>query len=199
LIAIGSAGVAIPTAPNAADFKYAAHLAGDNGSMSRAVILTGAPGAGKSSVLEKLSTLLELDRVEFAAIESEELARGWPWLSHDQVMEQLAAVVALQKKAGRERFLVVATIENQHELEAVQCAVAADRVFVVCLSAPPELVAQRVANREPDTWPGKKALIEHARLLAEQIPQIAGIDLSVSTVGRSPDDVALELRPIARG
>jgi chloramphenicol 3-O-phosphotransferase len=164
--------------------------------MSRAIILTGAPGAGKSSVLGKLSTLLEIDRVGFAAIESEEFGRGWPWLPQDQVMQQLAAVIALQRDAGRETFVVVATTETERELEAVQRAVAADEVFVVCLSAPPEIVAQRVANREPDAWPGKEPLIEHARQLAEQIPQIAGIDLSLSTVDRGPNEVAVELRDV---
>ena len=40
-----------------------------------AVVLTGPPGAGKSSVLEKLVTLLEIERIEFGALESEQL--GW--------------------------------------------------------------------------------------------------------------------------
>lgn len=50
-----------------------------NCSMSGAIILTGAPGSGKSSVLAALSTLLEIEGVAFGAIESEQLARGWPW------------------------------------------------------------------------------------------------------------------------
>jgi hypothetical protein len=40
-----------------------------------AMLLTGAPGAGKTSVLEKLATLLEIEGVEFGALESEQL--GW--------------------------------------------------------------------------------------------------------------------------
>jgi adenylate kinase len=43
-----------------------------------AVVLTGAPGAGKSSVLDRLATLLEIEGVEFGALESEQLGWGSP-------------------------------------------------------------------------------------------------------------------------
>jgi hypothetical protein len=43
--------------------------------------LIGAPGAGKTSVLEFPMTLMEIEGVEYGAIESEQLASGWPLLS----------------------------------------------------------------------------------------------------------------------
>ena len=49
--------------------------------MSGAMILTGAPGSGKTSVLDALCTRLEIDGVRFGAFETEQLARGWPWLN----------------------------------------------------------------------------------------------------------------------
>jgi predicted ATPase len=98
--------------------------------MSAALILTGSPGSGKSSVLDALRTLLEIDATVFAAIESEQLARGWPWLALSDALPQLAAVTALQRAAGRELFLVVATTETPLELQGVIDALAADRVSV---------------------------------------------------------------------
>lgn len=162
--------------------------------MSGALILTGAPGSGKSSVLDALSTLLEVDRVRFGAMESEQLSRGFPWLTPAEWMPQLAAVVDLQKKAGRETFLVVATTEDEDQLRAVVTAVGVERVLVVCLVVPPALAARRVSVREPDAWPGKAALVDHARVLAEQIPALDGVDLAISTVDRAPEDVAAEIR-----
>lgn len=169
--------------------------------MSGALILTGAPGSGKSTVLEKLCSQLETADIAFGAIEAEWFTIGWPWLETDEAIEQLAAIVALQRKAGRDTFLVVATTETQQELQQVIDAVGADRTAVVCLTAPAELVAERVAAREPDDWPGKTQLVEHSRQLADQIPPIPGIDALISTVGRDPRELATEIRELlsARG
>lgn len=162
--------------------------------MSGALILTGAPGSGKSSVLDALTTLLEIERVHFGAVESEQLARGYPWLLASEWVPQLAAVVALQKVVGRDTFLVVATTEDRDQLLAVVNAVDAQPVLVVCLAASPDIAAERVAAREPDSWPGKAALVDHARTLAQQIPAIPGLDLVISTVDRAAADVAAEIR-----
>ena len=77
--------------------------------MTVALILTGSPGAGKSSVLEALTTQLEIDGVEYSALESEQLAWGSPWLSAEQWLPLLAAVTALQRDVGRRLFLIAAT------------------------------------------------------------------------------------------
>jgi thymidylate kinase len=162
--------------------------------VSGALILTGGPGAGKSSVLDALSTLLEIEEVPFGAVESEQLARGHPWLAAAEWIPQLAAVVAMQRRAGRDTFLVVATTEDEDQLRAVIEAVDTRPVLVVCLSAPPELAAERVAAREPDVWLGKGPLVDHARILASEIPTIRGIDVVISTVDRAEADVAAEIR-----
>jgi chloramphenicol 3-O-phosphotransferase len=166
--------------------------------MSAALILTGAPGSGKSSVLDALSTLLEIDETAFGAIESEQLARGWPWLAASDWLPQLAAVIDLQRAAGRDLFLVTATTETQLELRGVIDALAIDHVIVICLQAPAEVVAGRIADREPDAWPGKDPLIAHARQLARSMPAIAGVDVVLDTDGRSPVQVAAQVRELPR-
>lgn len=166
--------------------------------MTAALLLTGAPGVGKSSVLQALSTLLEIDGLAYGAIESEQLAWGSPWLRADDWIPQLASVLSLQRQAGRRLFLLAATTETGDELRGVVEAVAADRVIVVCLSAPPDTVAARIARREPDSWPGKAALIAHARQLARSIPAIEGLELVIDTEGRDAAAVAGEVRDALR-
>ena len=159
-----------------------------------AVVLTGPPGAGKSSVLEALTTLLEIEGVEFGALEAEQLGWGSPWLYGAPWLAQLRAVLELQRAAGRRRFLVAATTETTEQLTALTDAIAVDRVVAVLLSAAPDVVAARIEQREPDTWPGKPRLIEHAHHLAGSMHGLAGIDIRTDTDARTPMDVAVELR-----
>jgi hypothetical protein len=157
------------------------------------VLLTGAPGSGKSSVLETLATLLEVDGLPFGALESEQLAWGSPWLHGEPWLRQLRAVLELQRGAGRRMFLIAATTETSGDLAAVVDALRVDRVATVLLSAAPEVVAARIEAREPDSWPGKAGLVEHAQSLAASMLELDGIDFRVSTERRSADDVAVEL------
>jgi broad-specificity NMP kinase len=162
--------------------------------LTASLVLTGAPGAGKTSVLEALTTLLEIEGTPYGAIECEQLAWGSPWLAPEHWIAQLAGVLALQRDAGRERFLVAATTETEAELRGVVAAIAAPRTLAICLRAAPATVAARIAEREPDAWPGKAALIAHAAELAGSIPRLGGIDMVIDTDGRDRLDVAREVR-----
>lgn len=161
--------------------------------MIAALVLVGAPGSGKTSALEALMTSLEIEGVEYGAIESEQLSLGSPLLSAEEWTQQLDAVLSLQRDAGRSRFLVTATVETADELHRVVRATRAERRLVACLSASPETVAARIADREPDRWPGKPGLTAHARQLAGLVPRLDGIDLVIETDDRAEDEVAAEL------
>lgn len=166
--------------------------------VTAALLLTGAPGSGKSSVLEALGTLLEREGIEHGAIESEELTRGFPPLAGELLVAQLVPLLALQREAGRELFLVAFTAESAEQLRAVRAATGAARTLVVCLRAPASVLAARLDRREPDRWPGKQGLIAHARRLALTAPLLAGIDLTIETDGRDAQDVACEARAAMR-
>ena len=90
-------------------------------------------------------------------------------------------------------FVVVATTETERELEGLVAAIGAPRTFVACLSAPGDVCAARVLAREPERWAGREALAAHARWLASAIPALPGVDLVLSTDGRSAEAVADEL------
>jgi chloramphenicol 3-O-phosphotransferase len=161
--------------------------------MVTALVLIGAPGAGKSSVLEALATLHDIEDIQHGAIEAGQLSLGRPLLPASSWVPQLAAVLSLQRDAGRRRFLISATVETAHDLAAVTHATAAQQLLVVCLSASPTTVATRIDAREPDHWPGKAPLIARARQLATTTPRLPGIDLVIDTEQRHAEDVAAEI------
>jgi chloramphenicol 3-O-phosphotransferase len=144
-------------------------------------------------VLDALATRLEIDGVAHGAIESEQLARGFPLLAGEDWIAQLAAVLEVQRRAGRSLFLIAATSETGEELSGVVAAARADRSLVVCLTAPADVLATRLERREPDRWPGKRGLIEHARTLAATMPRLVGIDLTIDTSARDAEHSAREV------
>lgn len=78
-------------------------------------------------------------------------------------------------------------------------AVDAQPTLVLCLAAPPELAAERVAAREPDDWPGKPGLVAHARELAVSLPRLARIDSIIDTSDApTREDLAIRLRSLMR-
>ena len=161
--------------------------------MTAAIVITGAPGAGKTSVAEAFTTLLDNAGIAHGAIESEQLAWGTPWLEESQMCEQLAAVMALQRGYGRRLFVVVATTETQSDLEALVAAIGAARTLVVALCAPGAVCGARVLEREPEAWAARESLAEHARELSGVIPALPGVEAVLSTDGRSAEAVAAEL------
>ena len=158
--------------------------------MTAALVLIGAPGSGKSTVLDALATELEREGVAHGAIETEELTRGFPLLGNAVLAEQLGGALSAQRRAGRRLFLIAFTAESSAELRAVLDAAQAEPALVVCLRAPADVLAARVGAREPERWPGKPGLVAHARALAETVPAIAGVDLVLDTDGRDAEDVA---------
>ena len=148
-------------------------------------------------MLEALGTALERRGEAYGSIESEQLSMGWPLLEAPVWTASLADVLARQRAAGRERFVLAATTEDAAQLDAVVAAAAAERVLVVALAAPPDVVAARIDAREPDDWPGKARLIAHARELAETIPRLPGVDAVIDTTDRTPRDVAAQILALA--
>ncbi len=61
------------------------------------------------------------------------------------------------------------------------------------LRAPGDVCAARVLEREPARWAGRDALAAHARVLADVIPALPGVDLVLDTDGRAAGAVAGEL------
>jgi DNA polymerase III delta prime subunit len=155
-----------------------------------ALLLTGPPGAGKTEVLTALSDLLVADDVRHASIEAEALTSAHPALDDDQWTAPVRAVCGLYREFGYELLLAAATVEGQHDLDAVLAAIDADQHAVVRLEADPDTLRKRIVEREPDGWPGLDELVAAAERLAPEIARLDRIALVLSTEREQPQAVA---------
>jgi energy-coupling factor transporter ATP-binding protein EcfA2 len=159
-----------------------------------AVILTGPPGAGKTSVLTALAGALTDDDVPHAAVEVELLVLAHPVLDDDQWQRQVQAVCGGFCAAGHDLLLVAQTVESDHDMARLKHAVGADEAFVVRLEALPDTLGERIVAREPASWSGLPGLVAHSRELATSMPALLGVDLVLSTEGEHADAVAERIR-----
>jgi AAA domain-containing protein len=159
----------------------------------RAVLITGPPGSGKTSVLGALSDALSDDDVPHVAVEVEMLVWTHPALPDAERLRHVRAVCA-----GHPLALVAETLETDADVARLRDAVAADETFVVLLEAAPDTLAARIVAREPASWSGVDALAEHARDLAATMPALVAVDLALSTEGERPEAVAARIRETAR-
>jgi GTPase SAR1 family protein len=91
-----------------------------------ALVLTGPPGAGKTTVLEALTDALCAEDVPHAMVEIEALTSAHPPLEDDQRPASVKAVCGLYRRFGYELLLVTATVESDADLRTALAAIGAD-------------------------------------------------------------------------
>jgi dephospho-CoA kinase len=159
-----------------------------------ALVLTGAPGAGKTAVLEALTDALSAEDVRHATVEVEALTSAHPPLDDDQWPAPVEAVCGLYRRFGYELLLVTVTVEGDADLRDVLAAIGADECVVVRLEAEPSTLHQRIIDREPDTFTELDELVAAAARLSSVIASLDGIALALSTEGERPAAVAERIR-----
>jgi hypothetical protein len=121
---------------------------GIEGQLPAAVVVTGAYGTGKTSIIEEMADILEKAGRSYAAIDLDWLV--WFEAPHmDQALSDrvfaanLAGVVSNYLSVGVERFLVAGAIESQADLDGLHVSVPMP-LRVVRLTVPYEVIARRL-------------------------------------------------------
>ncbi|XGU18496.1 hypothetical protein ACETU7_22225 [Rhodococcus sp. 3Y1] len=90
------------------------------------LLLTGPPGAGKSSVLTALHDRLGEAGVSNAMIEVDELERCYPPLGTERAIAHVGMLCASYREAGYELLFLTATVEDDDYGRALLAATGAE-------------------------------------------------------------------------
>jgi hypothetical protein len=155
-----------------------------------AVVLTGAPGAGKSHCLMILSDALVDDEIAHAGIDADEVAWAWPFPDLARRTELIAAAWEAHRRAAHELVLVAEVIESDEHLSELLAALGAKDHLLVALEAGPATLRDRIMAREPPGWSGLQHLLDEMERYAISIGELGGIGLTVDTEETPPEQVA---------
>ena len=130
----------------------------------RAILVTGAFGSGKTSVVEEAAELLEHAWPPYAAIDLDWLAwsnaAGADHHQHVLLVRNLAAVAAIFREAGVRRFLLAGAVADREALNAVRAAIDMP-LHVVRLAVPVWVIEERLGSAPTA---GRADDLERARL-----------------------------------
>lgn len=146
-----------------------------------AVLVTGPPGAGKSTVATAVHDRLGDAGIANALVEVDELERCYPPLNQTRMLANLTNVCATYRAAGYELLFVTATIEDDDYGDRLLTAMGAETHLLVRVEAEPATLERRVRAREPVGWSGLDSLLESSARLAVEMPSLRGVDLVLNT------------------
>lgn len=154
-----------------------------------AVVITGAPGSGKSQTLEALSDVLHDHDIAHACIDADDLNWAHPAPSAEAQMRHVAALAGLYGGEGYDLLLVAAAMPSPEERDALITALGADGPFVVRLDASEHVLHRRIADREPAGWSQLGRLLDRASRMHGAMATMAA-DLVVDTERTVPQSAA---------
>jgi len=158
-----------------------------------AVVISGAPGSGKTATLTALADALAGAEIAHAAIDVDEVAWAYPHPDDAGRFEYLCGAWQAHRRAGQELVLVGEVVETPEALRMLLEAVDAEDHLLVRLDAALPTLRGRITSREPADWFG----LDHLLGLAEQSAAFTGLDgthLVVNTEELRPEEVAERIR-----
>jgi predicted kinase len=162
----------------------------------KVVVLSGAPGAGKSSLAEEMFDQLQERDVRHAVIDVDALCLSYPFRAGDPynsvtAIENVASVWANFSRQGIGRLVLVRVVESRADVERLLAAVPGGRATVCHLAASPSTVEERIRRREAGS--STESLVARGRQLAAMAPDADFVDIVLETDGKALDELAMEL------
>ena len=159
-----------------------------------AVIVSGAPGAGKTTTLTALSDALVDAGVPHASADVDELAWAYPFPDVHCRCEHVRVWAEAHRAAGSDLLLVAEAIEAPSHLQELLAAIGADDHLLTSLTAPLDTLRARIVAREPPDWHGLEYLLAETEPLERVAAELDGVHLVVDTTATTPREAAERIR-----
>jgi predicted kinase len=160
---------------------------------TRAIVISGSMGSGKTTVMAETSDLLTAAGIPHVAIDLDALGvghlpdDGW----NDLTYRNLASVWKNCAAAGATRLLMAEAVESRAELDQIREAIRHSDIVICRLKATLATMQQRVLMREPGVL--QEQFVARVAVL-EALLDAAGVeDFSIENDGRPVTEVAREL------
>jgi adenylylsulfate kinase-like enzyme len=169
---------------------YSPNVAG--GERIPTLLLTGTVGSGKTVVAAEIGRLLEEGGVSSAIVDLDWL--GWVHLPRgsvspdDLIIRNLTAIWANLRGTGIRHAVLARAVLRRNTVHALRLAVPEADLTVVRLTAPPEMIEDRLRRR--DTGAILEGHLREFRTMAGAMEEARVEDLVVVNDGRPIQDIA---------
>ncbi len=153
------------------------------------IVLNGCCGAGKTTVAEALSELMQVEGVAHALFDLDAISQIHPTAPDDPFATALALrflAAGMQGLDGR-GVILSGVIETAADHAAIRGFVGTN-VVIVLLTAPMGVIANRLGMRE--TGSALKSHIDRAEVLDAVLRSGPSPDLTIDTTSQSPETLA---------
>jgi predicted kinase len=122
----------------------------DNWLVADVLALHGSPGAGKSTLARALALTLAQSNIPWGVIDMDELSLIDPYPGRHFPRENLRAIWPNYVAAVPDIKLIIPTVfADEQEVELLRAVLPGARLLICELTAPVEILKQRVTEREP--------------------------------------------------
>ncbi len=156
------------------------------------LVLHGSPGSGKTTLSLTISEMLRTADVAHAVIDLDQLSLIFPSPRRSFANDNLRAVWPNFAAVPGLKVVIPTVVADEDELVQLREAVPGAGFTVCELTAPVDVLRERITAREPDEF-WRSRLRDFVELFHSRA-DLPGIrDFQVSTHDRSPEDTAREI------
>ena len=162
--------------------------------MARAEVLAlhGSPGSGTSTLSRVMASQLRAADVPHAVVDLDDLSMVYPEQPRPFARENLRAMWPNFAAIQGLRLIVPTVLADEQEVYDLQAVVPGCRLIVCELTAPEQILKQRVTAREPTPY-WQQRLCDFVDLFHSRDDLARIRDFQVSTHNRSEEEAALDV------